>query len=606
MGKIRILPDILVSKIAAGEVVERPASVVKELLENSVDAGSSKISIYLKGGGKRLIRIVDDGYGMSRDDALMSLERHATSKIRNVDDLFSLNTLGFRGEALPSIASVSRFTLTSRANDQDTATEIIIEGGVIKSVKDKGAPKGTAIEVKNLFFNTRPRLKFLRKPETEFLRITEVIQREAISRPDVSFEVFSEDKEIYRYTSQKSQIDRISQIIPNTELFKFVFKRQEITVEGYLSSPLENRTSMQKLYTYVNGRPLRDRFINRSIMDAYGNLIEKSRFPLGVVFISVDSKHVDVNVHPTKSEVKFQNQYYVGETIKEAIRNMLGEAPWIKGYKKRAENALKNYYQDQKSKSLYGDVNRNFDSSSEFYETKMYKSDKNNRNFDLEENKDPYGYSGAKDKYDSDENYSNTDLGSFYSGLKYIGQIGKLYLVCETESGIVIVDQHAAHERVNFEKIKKAYINQNQVQSQELLIPEILELSPLELGISDQFKSDINKLGFNFDLFGDSTIRISSVPGFLINTSYKEIFLNLLNEFDNLGEGKSVKESLDLVCATIACHGSIRANQKLSSEEVIYLFRDLDKCDYPHACPHGRPIVTEISYNTLEKMFRRT
>ncbi len=602
MGKIRILPDILVSKISAGEVVERPASVVKELLENSVDAGSSKISVYLKSGGKRLIRVVDNGYGMSRDDALMSLERHATSKIKDVDDLFSLNTLGFRGEALPSIASVSRFTLVCRLKDSEGATEIVIEGGVIKSVKEKGAPQGTTIEVKNLFFNTRPRLKFLRKPETELLRINEVIQRQAISNPDISFEVFSEERQISHYPSRDSQKDRILQIIPNTELFEIGFQNQGIKVEGYLSSPLENRTSMQKLYTYVNARPLRDRFINRSVMDSYGNLIEKGRFPQGVIFIYVDPKDVDVNVHPTKSEVKFQNQYVVGETIKHSIKTMLNEAPWIKGYKKRAENALKNFYQDQQSKTGYGGEDSSSGRFTSFYETRVDNKAQFSEEKSLENNKNYYS------SVESSKNDISKDVGNknYHSNLKFIGQIGKLYLVCETESGMIVVDQHAAHERVNFEKIKKAYIEENIIQTQELLLPEVLEMTPQEFSIAQQFSDDINKLGFNFDIFGKNTLRLRSVAAFLLNSSYKEIFLNLLNEIDNFGEGKSIKQSLDLVCATIACHSSIRANQKLSSDEVAYLFRDLDKCDFPHACPHGRPIASEISYDVLEKMFRRT
>lgn len=607
MAKIRILPDILVSKIAAGEVVERPASVVKELLENAIDANSSRITIQLKSGGKSLIRIIDNGDGMTSDDALMSLERHATSKIKNVEDLFSLNTLGFRGEALPSIASVSRFTLSTKSKEQTTGTEIYIEGGIIKSVNEKGMPQGTAIEVKNLFFNTRPRLKFLRKPQTELLKIIEIIQREAICCPGISFEVFSEDKNICHYVSKKAQIDRILEIIPNTELHKIKLKNSDISVEGYLSSPLETRTSMQRLYTYVNGRPLKDRFINRLIMDSYGNLIEKGRFPEGVLFIEVNPKDVDVNVHPTKSEVKFQNQYMVGESIKSAVKDMLGKAPWIKGYKEKAENALKSFYQNQKSKLDY--------------ETNEYKPRSAAFHFN-EQGKEVYSKEGYEDSIFEDSQYhyiqktdQETELVEpviglykvgYYTGLKYIGQIGKLYLLCETESGIIIVDQHAAHERVNFERIKKAYIEGKTLQSQELLIPQVLELNPLELRVFDQYSGEIKNLGFSTALFGQNTIRLSSVPAFLLNSSYKEIFLNLLHEINNIGEGKSIKDKLDLVCATIACHGSIRANRKLLHQEVEYLFRDLDNCEFPHACPHGRPIATEISFNSLEKMFRRT
>ncbi|MGH7884501.1 MAG: DNA mismatch repair endonuclease MutL [Thermodesulfobacteriota bacterium] len=607
MGKIRILPDILVSKIAAGEVVERPASVVKELLENAVDADSTNITVQLKSGGKSFIRIIDNGHGMTRDDALMSLERHATSKIKNVEDLFSLKTLGFRGEALPSIASVSRFTLSTKTKQKTTGTEIYIEGGIIKSVKEKGMNEGTSIEVKNLFFNTKPRLNFLRKPQTELLKILEVIQREAICCPEISFEVFSDDMVICHYTSKKVQIDRIIEIIPNTELYRIELRNADILIEGYLSSPLETRTSMQRLYTYVNGRPLKDRFINRLIMDSYGNLIEKGHFPQGVLLISVNPKDVDVNVHPTKSEVKFQNQYLASESIKSAVKKMLREAPWIKGYKERTENALINFYQNNRSKSDYKG-NRYNKLLEDFHF-----NERDNQQYSKEDYED--GTFKQDSYHHKQEIETETEIlepgkglykAGYYSGLKYIGQIGKLYLLCETESGIIIVDQHAAHERVNFERIKRAYVDSKIVQSQELLIPQVLELNSLELGVADQFNNEIKNLGFNIAVFGRNTVRLSSVPAFLLNSSYKEIFLNLLHEINNLGEGKNIKDKLDLVCATIACHGSIRANRKLQQKEVEYLFSDLDKCDFPHACPHGRPIVTEISYNSLEKMFRRT
>lgn len=605
MGKIRILPDILVSKIAAGEVVERPASVVKELLENSVDAGAGRISVYLKSGGKRLIRVVDNGSGMSRDDALMSLERHATSKINNVEDLFSLNTLGFRGEAIPSIASVSRFTLLSKTKESETGTEIYIDGGVIKSVKEKGLPEGTSVEVKNLFFNTRPRLKFLRTPETELLRINEVIQREAISRPNISFEVFSDDKELYHYAAKESQKERILQVIPNSELFRVYFQSSGITISGYLSSPFENRTSMQKLYTYVNGRPVRDRFINRTVITAYGNLIEKGKYPQGVLFISVNPEDVDVNVHPTKSEVKFQNQYYVGESIKNAIKEMLGDAPWISGYRERSEHALKKFYNNQREEPQ---LKSTVHVSGEFAFSSNLPDESVGSTFERSFNSySPHQRQAGPDlKPGLREDTGNIYKARYYSDLNFIGQIGKLYLLCETGSGLLVVDQHAAHERVNFEKTKKAYLENRQVPSQHLLMAEIIELSAHDLGICDQHSSEISKLGFDFEVFGKSTIRVSSVPAFLLNANYKEIFLNLLNDIDSMGEGKSIKDSLDLVCATIACHSSVRANQRLSSDEVRYLFEDLDKCEFPHACPHGRPVVVEISYNALEKMFRRT
>ena len=592
MSKIRILPDVLVSKISAGEVVERPASVVKELIENSIDACSSRISVFLQSGGKRNIRVVDNGQGMTKNDALMSIERHATSKIKEVEDLYSLNTLGFRGEALPSIVSVSRFRIITKTSEMDVGVEVDCEGGIIKRVKEIACNTGTSIEVSGLFYNMPARLKFLKKTQTELMRVLEIIQREAISKPGVSFEIFSESKNLCNYKSSNLK-DRIKEIIPNTELYPFELEKGAIKIRGYLGSPLETRTVLQKLYTYVNNRPVRDRFINKLVIESYGNLIEKGRYPQGLIFITTNKEDVDVNVHPTKIEVKFRNHRFVGKCIQESIRNMLADAPWIKGYKGRVENALGNFYDKQKEYSLaerYGSF-----------------GEKTPSNFNY--GKGNYGGREAEDNESVSEvgDYDNQKLikSGYYCSLNIIGQVGKLYLICESEKGIIIVDQHAAHERVNFEKVKKAYLEESNIHCQELLIPEILELTFQEMSVADSYSLDIARLGFNFEKFGEKTIRLRSVPGFLLGLSYKDIFPNLLNELDNFGEAKSVKDQLDLVCATIACHKSITANQKLSKEEVERLFEDLDKTEFPHFCPHGRPISTEITYNRLEKLFKR-
>lgn len=594
MGKIRILPDTLVSKISAGEVVERPASVVKELIENSIDASADKIFIHLKFGGKRHIKIVDNGLGMTRDDALMSLERHATSKIKDVNDLFSLNTLGFRGEALPSIASVSRLYIITKTADSESGTEIISEGGIVRKVKDIACNTGTIIDVDQLFFNTPPRRKFLKSSKTELMRVCEIVQREALSKPEIAFKLFSEEKIIYDYKSADNIKDRISSVISNTELYAFEYENREIKVRGYLSSPSETRSSMQKLYTYVNGRPVRDRFINRMIMDSYGNLIEKRKFPQGVVFITIDPGEVDVNVHPTKFEVKFRNQFQTGEYIKEAVGDMINQAPWIKGYKRRAEHALKNFYENQKEYSRT-------DVSAEH--SRLVNNNNNLKGSDLNQTQlKPEEIPAAI--VDS-ENDSKLISKGYYSDLNIIGQIGKLYIVCESPEGMIVVDQHAAHERVNFEKVKKSYLEDNKIHAQQLLMPEVLELNHQEMETANSNKQEIVKLGFEFENFGKNTIRLKSVPGFLLNHSYTEIFLTVVNEIYELGEIRTLRDKLDLVCATIACHSSIRANQNLSRQETIVLFKDLDNCDYPHSCPHGRPIATEISYLMLEKLFRR-
>ena len=600
MAKIRTLPDVLVSKIAAGEIVERPASVVKELVENSIDAGATRISIHLQAGGKRLIRVADNGHGMSRDDALMSIERHATSKIRDIDDLFSIGTLGFRGEALPSIASVSRFRMITGAEGSKSGTEIYIEGGVMRKVKESASPVGSSVEVKNLFFNTPPRLKFLKKPETELGRVLEVIQREALSSPKVSFEIFSDGKNIHRYGTSESLAQRVAQIIPGTSLYEIEFEDEVLALRGFLGSPLDPRSSMRRLFTYVNVRPVRDRFINRIIMDCYGRMLEKGKYPQGAIFIERDPALVDVNVHPTKSEVMFENQYEVGQSIRRAIGGMLADAPWMKGHRERTRKALEDFYKGQKDSG--SSERRNYSaaaSSAKMASTQVaYESELGSSS----------SHQGASAVFEKSPPLVKEDMFSdgFYSSLRFLGQVGKLYLVCENSDGIILVDQHAAHERVNFERIKRSYLEEASSCSQKLLIPEVIELTVREINTAQRFADEMGKLGFDFEIFGETAVRVKSVPGFLRDSDYSRVFSDLFDELDGFGDPRSLGEHLDTVCATMACHSSITANRILSQEEAMALFADMDASENPHVCPHGRPVATRISYNMLEKMFKRT
>ncbi len=600
MAKIRTLPDVLVSKIAAGEIVERPASVVKELLENSIDAGATRISIHLEAGGKRLVRVVDNGHGMSRDDALMSIERHATSKIRDIEDLFSIETLGFRGEALPSIASVSRFRMITAAEGLKSGTEIYIEGGVVRKIKETASPAGSSVEVKNLFFNTPPRLKFLKRPETELGRVLEVIQREALSRPGVSFEVFSDGRTIHRYGASESLAQRVTQIIPGTSLYPVDFEDETLVLHGFLGSPLDPRSSMRRLFTYVNSRPVRDRFINRIIMECYGRMVEKGRYPQGAVFIDRDPALVDVNVHPTKSEVMFESQYEVGQSIRRAIGGMLADAPWMKGSRGRTQKALEDFYERQKDPGL----SENRDYSATAPSAKAVST----RTTHEPEPGSPHPHKGGSSVFEKSLEAGGEEMfsGGFYSSLKFLGQVGKLYLVCEDPDGIILIDQHAAHERVNFERIRKSYLEEAFSCSQKLLIPEVVELTVREINTALQFSDEMGKLGFDFEVFGENAVRVKSVPGFLRDSDYARVFGDLFDELDGLGDPKSLEERLDGVCATMACHSSITANRKLSEREARTLFADMDASENPHACPHGRPVATRISYNMLEKMFKRT
>jgi len=356
MGKIRVLSDIIVSKIAAGEIVERPASVVKELVENSIDAGSKHIRIELESGGKKLIEVSDDGEGMSRDEALLSLERHATSKIKDMNDLFSVKSLGFRGEAIPSIASVSRFKLTTRTSEEVIGSVITGEGGIIRKVEETGCPPGTTVQIKNLFYNTPVRLKFMRKIETELSNVLDIVQREAMSRPNIGFEVLHGGKTLLRLSRKDNFPDRLSDIFPNTELHVISAEAEGVRVSGFMSSPLDTRSTTQKLFTYINLRAVRDKFLTRIVIDAYGKMLEKRKFPQGALFIEIPAEEVDVNVHPTKNEVRFRNQRLIADLIRASVLKMLRDTPWIKSYRQRVENSLSRYMEGRNNPSNYEPV----------------------------------------------------------------------------------------------------------------------------------------------------------------------------------------------------------------------------------------------------------
>jgi len=591
MSDIRILPDILVSKIAAGEVVERPSSVVKELIENSLDAGANKIRVSLESGGKKYISVTDDGTGMSKDDALMSLERHATSKISSVDDIFSLSTLGFRGEALPSIASVSRFRLLTASLEDNTGISVTVDGGKIKKVEDAGCPKGTTIEVKSLFFNTPPRLKFLKTNETELIRIIEIIQREAIANPSVVFEVIHNNNQVLRFSSKNNVLDRINEIIKSCELYEINHISGSVEVNGYISSPYDGRSNTQKLYTYVNSRPVKDRFITRIIMDSYGKMLPKGKFPQGAVFINVPHGDVDVNVHPTKHEIKFRDQNLIGSIIKNSLIEMLSKGPWIKGYKERAADRT-NYFEERRKTEYHGFDNKSFKGLGEGDNYLL-----NTKGDDEVISQNKVESSPVKEELIKEKGY--------FSSMKIIGQVGSLYIVCETQNGIVLIDQHAAHERINYEIYKKNYLESGTIQKQELLIPEMLDLSAKDIKLFEKYKDDLTALGFDAELFGNSSVRIKSVPAILKSLNVCDVFSDMLSELDEMGETRSLNNKLDLVCATMACHGSIRANQVLDMEEIHALLCSLDNAEFPHACPHGRPVAKMITYPELEKMFGR-
>lgn len=632
MEKIRILPDSIVSKIAAGEIVERPASVVKELLENSLDARSTQIQIELRVGGKKFISVLDNGEGMTRDNALLSLERHATSKIRAAEDLFSIKTLGFRGEALPSIAGISRLKLTTKTKDTLAGTRIFIDGGVIKSVEEIGCPPGTTVEVRDLFYNTPPRLKFMKTTETELSNILDIIQREALSRPNVGFEVTHEGKTLLLLTQRKALEERLPEIFPGTALFEIKSESEGIKAHGFVSSPDDTRTTTQKLFIYVNQRAVKDKFLIRMLIDSFGRLIERGKFPQGILLIDIPPEEVDVNVHPTKNEVRFRRAGLVGSLIKVAITDMLSNAPWIKDYRARVDNAVQGFFEkgripeetlrmskDRFSRIRYAApvaeksllMKSNAEPLYTFSDQEISRGREQNRvlnNMDLEipqlaETKLSHP-SVILNAHEAIPSKLFTQEG-FFSKLNLIGQLGELYIICASDRGMILIDQHAAHERINYERLKNAYLIR-EFETQELLFPLSIELSSDETRTLIEHKEEIDSLGIKIEEFGKGSFIIRSIPALLKNSNVEKLLKEMVGEIAVQGKEESLTERIDRIIATMACHSSVRASCELNLEKMKALLQELDCTKFPHACPHGRPTARELTFEDLEKMFKRS
>ena len=601
MGNIRILPDSVVSKIAAGEIVERPSSIVKELVENALDAGSTLINVELGAGGKRLIRVSDNGSGMSRDDALLSLERHATSKLKSIHDLNTMSTLGFRGEALPSIAAVSRFSITTRTEGEIVGVRISVLGGTIKSVQEIGCPKGTCVEARDIFYNTPPRLKFMKTTDTELRNVLDVVQRESLSRPDVRFEVSHNGKAITCLPERASIEDRLPEIFLETPLNRVYMEVDGILIHGFMSGPDDCRSTAQRLYTYVNSRPVRDRILTRMAIDSYGTLLDKGKFPQGMLAVDLPYGEVDVNVHPTKNEVRFRKPNFIGDSIKAAIFEMLRGGPWIKGYRDGIENAVHKFYE-----------------SREPFGARFLHKDKQGFYRHIGE-KHPEG--GEMPQFDSGditfhkraETHPMSRLTQgpllkegYFSSLKIVGQVGELYIVCESGDGMILIDQHAAHERLNYERLKRAQSDDCRRERQELLLPITLELSPYEAGIMKEYLEELENLGIAIEEFGRDSFVIRSIAPMLDTKDIKGLIKDILGEIASMDKEKTLTERLDKLIATIACHASVRASETLNHQKIIALLGQLDKADFPHSCPHGRPVAREISFEELDRMFKRT
>ncbi len=589
--KIRILPENLCNKIAAGEVVERPASVVKELIENALDAGADEIFLDIEAGGRKLIRIRDNGSGMARDDAFLSLERHATSKIAIDDDLFRLTTLGFRGEALPSIASVSRFVLQTRDQASEEGFRIRVAGGNVEHTESIGMTVGTDIEVRNLFFNTPVRRKFMRTEQTEIGHIADVVNRQAMSRPEVRFRLSHNGRILIDVFAVSRLADRAANLLGRQAadgMLSLLATEGDLALHGLVSEPDRSRASTAAIYSYINGRYVRDRVVQHAIIQGYRTLIPKGRYPVAVLFLDLPPELVDVNVHPSKYEVRFRDQRCVHDFIVASIRNCL------RGDTHRSARVEPDTFEPDLRVTPSEPV-RPLPSVQESFFAYRSSFSPQIPVVDPSENSVPPFALPVKE---------DIPTGPF-SSLTVIGQFQNSYLICQDRDELVLVDQHAAHERIGFERLRKQFYAQG-IARQELLFPVVMEYDFREAAHLLQNLDELSRFGFDVEPFGGNSFVLKSTPQLMAGTGAEELLRDVAAELGALGESALLEEALEQILMTMACHSAVRANQSLSSAQMHALLHELDQVDFSGHCPHGRPVIKRLSLSEIERMFKRT
>ena len=568
----------MASRIAAGEVVERPASVVKELLENSIDARASEITVSIEKSGTSLIRVTDNGEGMSAEDLPLALERHATSKLRGDEDLFRISTLGFRGEALPSIASVSRFEITSRQAGDSSAYRFRVDGGSKTFVQMAAAATGTTIELKDLFYNVPARRKFLRSLPTEFSHICDIVNRLALAYPEIHFRLEHNGKTLIDFVAVRELRERVYQVLGREVadcLRPFEYRQGILSVSGFLSSAPTAFPNSRHLMTFVNHRYVRDKMLTHAVLHGYETLLMKGQYPVVVLLLNIPFDEVDVNVHPAKYEVRFRRQSDVHDAVARAIR----EALRVEAQQPSGRSFTPSQYSSADMEAVLPYAT----SVSTFVES-----------FVSESSREVFVF----------PNQSGQMRSGFFSSLNVLGQILGCYLVCSSAQGLALIDQHAAHERVAFERLRKQ-MRANAVEQQTLLLHQTVELSAGEMMLLEKQLDVLERYGFTLDPFGPNSYAIIAVPALLPEGDYRPVVLQMVAELAEIDKSEKLGQHLEERLATIACHSVIRANRQLEVHEMRALLRDLDETDFATQCPHGRPVLLEFSREELERMFKR-
>jgi DNA mismatch repair protein MutL len=573
MNTIRILPEKVASQIAAGEIIERPASIVRELIDNCIDAKAHRISVKTERGGKGLIKVTDNGVGMSRDDLLLCFERHATSKIRTAADLTEVTSFGFRGEAIPSMAAVSRMQITSLLQKELLGNRVRISGGKLLTIEEVGTPSGTIVEIKDLFFNIPARRKFLKTPRTEMNHIVDTVLRAAMPFPNISFRLEEGKKEILHLPASSNPHLRLSHLMGRTagqSILSGESRQKDIHIAIHAAPADFARKRADRLYVYVNGRNIKDRFVTKAIIEGYGQRLMKGQYPQALVFITIDPKFIDVNVHPTKQEIKFQDGQKVFNAMAAVVNETLTPAS-------HAFPSASTPYKKQNTQATTPPTPMILETTETYVPPQTQQSNPLQKEAPppLLEAKTP----------------------------QIIGQLGNMYILCQMEDGLLIVDQHAAHERIVYENLKNSLLS-SKVEIQNLLIPHEIEFSLKEKGILLGKGDVLAHFGIELDHFGGNTFLLRAVPALLKNVNWQALISEFISKLEESGPPDSAHIMDDSV-KIMACHGAIRAGQHLTLTEMNNLMDQLKEMDLPTNCPHGRPIFKDFTYFELNKMFKR-
>ena len=616
---IRVLPSNLVNQIAAGEVIERPASVIKELVENAIDAGADKIEVTLVGGGKNLITVSDNGKGISPEELPLAVERHATSKLPD-NDLFNINFLGFRGEALPSIASVAKMTISSRQKGADSGWQISVNGGDKGEVKPAAVTYGTKIEVRDLFYTTPARLKFMKSDSSEAAQCVDMLQRIALANPQISFYLESDGKKKVALNACQGELfDRRQHRV--ADVMGGEFEENSVAIDahndfckisGFIGVPTYNKANSLSEFLFVNNRPVRDKLILGAIKGAYQDMMTSGRYPACAVFIEVEPMYVDVNVHPTKAEVRFYDNGAIRGLLVGSIRHALSF-----GGQKSAETGGLEHLLERTIEGEETDLaSLHAPQPSENYMLREPAAGFASTPFNH-----VHSFGGGRAKSTA-STMSIPALESKFSvrvaeepAAETVAEVGELglakaqfhntYIISQTEDSIVIIDQHAAHERITMERMKQSMSKHEQVPTQMLLLPEVVDLSLSEKENILEYAPQLSQLGLRLEEFGTSAVLVREIPALLGDTDVKKLVKDMAAEISEWGGEYALSDKIHHICATIACHGSVRAGRPLNIEEMNRLLRDMEKTEHSGQCNHGRPTYVKIKLADIEKLFER-